>query len=393
MTLSQSPSSFQEMMWISNKLKAGGGGTALYDNYTDCYDLSLMNLKIFAVGFKSYMYPGTIEFSITCATIFIITWFRIGVKNNHSYTIPFTEKKIEGVGLVRVPDASHFIMIDCSKTSSGLFVGILIVAASLISSIFFIVYNSNDDTRDVAKLMTEVAEIVLLVVALTITALTYHRIKKFYQKVIPETNMFDIILEVFSLFGVYAFNVNSLIAIFYKLSTMQHDNNNDFYRSNETAGEEENSLYFESEITATIASILSIVQCSLQTLLILECFRRYAYKNYSLLHKPGRELITALLFTNVSLWIFDTLSAKKFDSKEFIIDHFGILKWSIINAFSSPIAVFYRFHSSVCLSDIWYGLFYGEHPEHDDDHEAADAPSYNQSSNNDVQIDDTYIYA
>ncbi len=26
----------------------------------------------------------------------------------------------------------------------------------------------------------------------------------------------------------------------------------------------------------------------------------------------------------------------------------------------SPIAIFYRFHSSVCLSDIWYGLYYGE---------------------------------
>jgi hypothetical protein len=126
----------------------------------------------------------------------------------------------------------------------------------------------------------------------------------------------------------------------------------------------------------------------------LECFRRYAYKNYALLHKPGRDLITALLFTNVSLWIFDTLSAKKFDSKEFIIDHFGILKWSIINAFSSPIAIFYRFHSSVCLSDIWYGLFYGEHPEHDDNHESDDAHNYNQAPSSDVvHVDDTYIYA
>ena len=46
--------------------------------------------------------------------------------------------------------------------------------------------------------------------------------------------------------------------------------------------------------------------------------------------------------------------------KQFLIDHFGVIKWSIINAFSSPLAIFYRFHSSVCLSDIWYGLYYGE---------------------------------
>ena len=83
--------------------------------------------------------------------------------------------------------------------------------------------------------------------------------------------------------------------------------------------------------------------------------------------KPARELITALLLVNVSMWLFDTLSAKRFDSKEFLINYFGILKWSIINAFSSPIAIFYRFHSSVCLSDIWYGLYYGEHEEESED--------------------------
>ena len=96
---------------------------------------------------------------------------------------------------------------------------------------------------------------------------------------------------------------------------------------------------------------------------ILECLRRYAAANKSFMVKPARELITALLLVNVSLWLFDTLSAKRFDSKEFLISYFGILKWSIINAFSSPIAIFYRFHSSVCLSDIWYGLYYGEHEE------------------------------
>ncbi len=63
---------------------------------------------------------------------------------------------------------------------------------------------------------------------------------------------------------------------------------------------------------------------------------------------------------NVTLWFFDTFSAKRFDTKPFLTDHFGEIKWSIINAFSSPLAIFYRFHSSVCLSDIWYGLYYGE---------------------------------
>jgi hypothetical protein len=69
------------------------------------------------------------------------------------------------------------------------------------------------------------------------------------------------------------------------------------------------------------------------------------------------------------MWLFDTLSAKRFNVKNYLIEYFGILKWSIINAFSAPIAIFYRFHSSVCLSDVWQSLFYGEYEESEEYHE------------------------
>lgn len=134
-----------------------------------------------------------------------------------------------------------------------------------------------------------------------------------------------------------------------------------FPRAGAGYGEPEDDL--ASEILAAVASILSIIQGTFQTLFILECLRRYAASNSPFMRKPARELITALLLTNVSMWFFDTLSAKRFETKPYLIEHLGILKWSIINAFSSPIAIFYRFHSSVCLSDIWYGLYYGEYEE------------------------------
>ncbi len=75
------------------------------------------------------------------------------------------------------------------------------------------------------------------------------------------------------------------------------------------------------------------------------------------------------------MWFFDTFSAKRFDTKPFLVEHFGILKWSIISAISSPLAIFYRFHSSVCLSDIWYGLYYGEHEGHDNSEDESDSRS------------------
>jgi hypothetical protein len=34
--------------------------------------------------------------------------------------------------------------------------------------------------------------------------------------------------------------------------------------------------------------------------------------------------------------------------------------WSIIQAFSSPLSIFYRFHSSVCLADIWQEVYHND---------------------------------
>jgi hypothetical protein len=34
--------------------------------------------------------------------------------------------------------------------------------------------------------------------------------------------------------------------------------------------------------------------------------------------------------------------------------------WAIIQAFSSPLSIFYRFHSSVCLADIWQEVYHND---------------------------------
>lgn len=259
--------------------------------------------------------------------------------------------------MVSIPYSNLFIMLDCTKTSKGLFSGIIIFVTTLLCSILFIIYNSGKDTSNIAKLLSEITEISLLVIALVITSYAFIKVRKHYTKAIPQMNMFDVVLELFSLGGVIAYSVNSLIAIFYEISN-SHSNKTEASLHRSGDAEEASNL---TNITPAVAAILSIVQGSLQTLFILECLRRYAQLNSPFMRKPARELITALLLTNISMWFFDTLSAKRFNIKPYLIKHFGILKWSIINAFSSPIAIFYRFHSSVCLSDIWSGLYYGEY--------------------------------
>jgi hypothetical protein len=279
-----------------------------------------------------------------------------------------------------MPNYNLFIMLDCTKTSKGLFFGILVFALTLVSFFLFLVFKPQNYA--VAILISEMTEILLLLISLVLTCFAFQKVLANYSKVVPEINMFDIGLEILSLCGVYAYSINSLLGIFYDLAK-NHESEyysvEDFinFGFNETLNShtiksiksEDNILNEINKITEAIARILSLIQSSIQTFFILECLRRYAEKNKSFMRKPARELITSLLIVNVSLWFFDTFSAKRFDTKEFLIEHFGIIKWSIINAFSSPLAIFYRFHSSVCLSDIWYCLYYGENQTESDDEE------------------------
>lgn len=361
--------------------KVGGGSDS---NLYDCYDEKSTFLKSFAITLKPYMYPATIEFSITCSTIFILTWYKIGKTYKKNFSLMPTKKNFQGVGTVNMPYSNQFIMLDCTKTSNGLFFGVIIFVSTLITSILFIMYNSNEETREVAKLLSEITEIVLLLIGLIITWLAFVKVRRHYSKVIPETNMFDIALEIFSIFGVYAYSINAIIAIMYELFGSEFTEQEYYLDYLSSFGKKSGGSSTDKDtsfnILAGVASVLQIIQSTSQTLFILECLRRYALYNSPFMRKPARELITALCLTNVSMWLFDTFSAKRFSSKPFLVDHYGILKWSIINAFTAPIAIFYRFHSSVCLSDIWYGLFYGEYEESEGDEENS-SDSYEMNSN------------
>lgn len=241
--------------------------------YIDCHDPNLMFLKVFAFSLKPYMYPASIEFSITCATIFLIMWYKIG-KKSKNFSLPPTKKNFEGVGNVAMPFSNLYLMLDCSRTSKGLFFGVIVFVGTLLSSILFIVYNSKKETKNEATLLSEASEILLLLIALIITWYAFIEIRKHYQKVIPQFNAFDIVLEIFSLFGVYAFSINSLIALIYGFfkeypifeleyyeDFLNHlKNNHSLYQESTGQSHSKSSIELTNEILAAFASCLSIIQ-------------------------------------------------------------------------------------------------------------------------------------
>lgn len=102
-----------------------------------------------------------------------------------------------------------------------------------------------------------------------------------------------------------------------------------------------------------VNSFSQIIQVMIQTPWIIDALRRCANSMELRKKKPGREVVTFLTIANVSLWIFYTFSVKNADVQDERYSFYGDVLWSILNHLSLPLIMFYRFHASVCLVDIW----------------------------------------
>ena len=104
-------------------------------------------------------------------------------------------------------------------------------------------------------------------------------------------------------------------------------------------------------------AILEMIQALLQAFLILEASRRQAGLMEHEIKKPGRSIITFLLVLNLAMWIVNTFGRKLAENHDIFQAYYTGLAWKIITHLSLPLIIFYRFHSTVCLADIWTNAY------------------------------------
>jgi Otopetrin len=109
-------------------------------------------------------------------------------------------------------------------------------------------------------------------------------------------------------------------------------------------------------------SIISCILRSLQVLLVLSGMRCYPSKRSHLVDMPGRGVITFLIIGNVSLWILRTGLAREM-SPSVQARYYGTLAWLLLLNINLPLSLFFRFHSSVCLADIWHTAYTSPVPQ------------------------------
>jgi len=101
------------------------------------------------------------------------------------------------------------------------------------------------------------------------------------------------------------------------------------------------------------AEIFSLAQTSLQTIFILNAWWRRCKGAQQNRQKPGREVVTFLLVANMAMWFINTLIKGRAGFRPTHLEFFGVWAWTIITHVSMPLAIFYRFHSTICLFEIW----------------------------------------
>lgn len=117
---------------------------------------------------------------------------------------------------------------------------------------------------------------------------------------------------------------------------------------------------------------LRMVEAILQTLLIL-------YGNQLVLkqslneQRPGRQAITFLLLVNLTLWLVNTFETQRITSNSTMLDFYGADTWTLIVNGTVPLIIFFRFHSSVCLAEIWKHA-YKQHPINGSQYSLSVAP-------------------
>lgn len=68
-------------------------------------------------------------------------------------------------------------------------------------------------------------------------------------------------------------------------------------------------------------------------------------------------MVTFLLVANMSLWFINTLIKSRAGFRPTHLGFYGIWAWTVITHVSMPLAIFYRFHSSICLFEIWKSVY------------------------------------
>ncbi|XP_064482148.1 proton channel OtopLc-like isoform X2 [Ornithodoros turicata] len=265
-----------------------------------------------------FLFPCTIEYSLICAGILYIMWKNVGSTKR----APTPDTSLQ----LHAPRQRHYYQVDCAKANKGLFTGILVLVLVIISLILFFVLINKPQYRNLAVMEAHIAELAVYLLASFATTIALFQVRELRYNRHRNTDL-DSILLIVAQSGLYLYTMFSIIGGHFTLD--------------------------QNTMLALLTALACLIQGSLQSIFVLDASRRYVSNSDQAERKPGREMVTFLIVCNFSMWAINTLETRRADSNPVQMNFYGFWAWTIITHVTAPLTIFFRFHSTVCLCDIW----------------------------------------
>ncbi|KAF4520832.1 hypothetical protein B566_EDAN007127 [Ephemera danica] len=275
-----------------------------------------------------FLFPCTIEYSLICAAILYVMWKNIGPSPRGGETSepPQQQHQVTLSHTGSVKRSPHHYSVDCARAHKGLFVGILALVLTIISLILFFVLISRPELVALAVFEVNVCELALYAASTIATLLGMLQIRELRYDGSQNLEL-DNILLIAAQTGMFIYSTFTIIGGHFTIE--------------------------KNTALVLITALASLVQTTCQTIFILDASRRSCSTARQIRRKPGRQLVTFLLVANLAMWAVNTLEKSRAESHPIQLHFYGLWAWTIITHVSMPLAIFYRFHSTVCLCEIW----------------------------------------
>ncbi|XP_026326633.1 proton channel OtopLc-like isoform X2 [Hyposmocoma kahamanoa] len=303
-----------------------------------------------------FLFPCTIEYSLICAVILYEMWkeikctpedferkFHYSKTTNQSRNNSVTPEKIlqQFAGMLGVgsPYGSraklHHFSLDCSHAHRGLFAGIFLIVLTIISLIMFFVLVHHPETITNAIFQVNICELILYTVTIIVSCCALYQMRSLpYKRKSRAILGLDTSLLILAQSGMFVYCMFSLIGSHHTIRNAMG-----------------------TGLTGFFSEFLSFCQTILQSLFIIDAWWRRCQTSEHRRNKPGRQLVTFLLVANMAMWAINTLEKNRAEFRPAHLNFYGPWAWTIITHVSMPLAIFYRFHSTICLFEIWKNSF------------------------------------
>ncbi|KAJ0179279.1 hypothetical protein K1T71_004991 [Dendrolimus kikuchii] len=276
-----------------------------------------------------YLRPCGVEYSLLCSIIIVVIWNDIcTVPGSKSIKKPLAPVKEPQQCCARAKSSNHF-SVDCGSAHKGLFVGLAVLAGTIVSLMLFNGLFQNEKYVDLALLQINIWETILFIIMTAGSAACIQRMRTLPLRRPISTWPLEHALLLVTQCGVYLYYLFQIIGAGFLIQK-----------------------YPEGlRATRIISPLCALIQSSCQSLLVLDAWTRRCAGTGR--QRPGRQLVTFLLVGNFALWLLNRVKNARAEFHPLQIEFYGVWAWTLITHVSAPLLVCYRFQATVCFYEIW----------------------------------------